>query len=100
MGWKKSLIKEGTASGVVTTAGKAGKLRFLNFYGVTAQDFCEIRDGGVGGAIKATLVVNAIGNAYMGPFNEDDAPVFATDIYVKLGGTGTYQWNAVYDELT
>ena len=87
-----------TNSGQITTAGKASKLIVINFCGTTAGDLVAITNGS-GGTTIFTLKTGAYGNSYLGPFTEENAPVFTADIYAAVSMTASCVINAVAIEL-
>ena len=93
----KGNIKRLTASGVVTTADKVGRLKAVYFFGATNDDQLDIRDGGSGGTIRHTMKVQANGFTQ---FTIPEGALFTTDIYATLTIGGTAYATFVYDELS
>ncbi|MDE2015962.1 MAG: hypothetical protein KGJ89_05050 [Patescibacteria group bacterium] len=82
-----------TASGIVTTAGKAGILLGYNLVGGTTASSATFTDGGAGGTElwKGTIKSQtSIGDADQSEHFTDGGVVFTTDIYCTLAGTGAY----------
>lgn len=90
-----------TSSGVITTAGSPGLLYAAILRSGTAASRIDIRNGGSGGTILATLsYVATTGAGDQTVIATFDEPVsFSTDIYLSISGTAAEGF-VFYKQLT
>lgn len=92
-----SKVKHLAASGVVTTAGKAGILYSVSIHSDNTDGKVILKDGGSGGTTLLT-VGQSVANQST-PYTTVHGIHFATDIYAVISGTGTESVTIEYDEI-
>ena len=98
MSYGRRRTKTITETGVVSDAGVPARLIFAEFNSDVAGNNCILKDGGTGGTAKFTLKSGTRVEAKLGPFDNETAPVFGTDIYATITGTNPIL-NVTYEEL-